>query len=105
MVELGLDVLAQFLVGGEVDLATVDGLDALARLLLDRVARVAELGHAAHHAVVGDRHRGHAEFGRAAHHVLHVGSAGEQGVFRVIVQMNESHENRLELRIALRMLG
>ena len=98
MVQLRLYVLAQLLVGGEVDLAAVDGLDLLARFLLDRRARVAQLRHARHDAVVGDSHRRHVEIGGATNHVLHVGQAVEQGIFGVIVQMYERHgyaSNRL----------
>ena len=98
MVQLRLHVLAQFLVGGEVNLAAVDGLDLLAGFLFDRSARVAELGHARHDAVVGDGDGGHVELGRAANHVLHVGKAVEQGIFGVVMQMNERHgyaSNRL----------
>ena len=98
VVQLRLYVLAQLLVGGEVDLAAVDGLDLLARFLLNRRARVAQLRHARHDTVVGDSHGRHVEIGGATDHVLHMGQAVEQGIFGVIVQMYERHgcaSNRL----------
>ena len=77
VVQLRLHVLAQGLVGGEVHLAAKDGLHALARLLLHRVARVGEFHHARHDAVVGDSHRRHVQLGGAAHHVLDMGESVE----------------------------
>ena len=91
VVQLRLHVLAQRLVGGEVHLAAEDGLHALARLLLHRVARVGELHHARHDAVVGDGHRRHVQLGGAAHHVLDVREAVEQRVLGVVVQVYECH--------------
>ena len=76
---------------GEIDLAAVDGLDLLARFPLDCRAGVAQLGHAAHHAVVGDGDGGHIEVGRATHHVLHVRGAVEHRILGVIMQVDERH--------------
>ena len=89
--ELGLRVLAQLLVGGEVHLAAVDGLDVLARLGFHLLAHLAQLRHAGHDAVVGDGHRRHVQIGGALHHVVDVRVAVEQGILGVIVQMNECH--------------
>ena len=95
VVQLRLHVLAQGLVGGEVHLAAKDGLHALARLLLHRVARVGEFHHARHDAVVGDSHRRHVQLGGAAHHVLDMGEPVEQRVFRMVVQMDKCHRQPL----------
>ena len=95
VVQAGLVVLLELLVGGEVHLAAEDGLDALARLLLDGVARVGKLRHARHHAVVGDGDGRHVQLGGAADHVLDVGRSVEQGVFGVVMKMHECHEVRL----------
>ena len=91
VVELRLAVALELLVGGEVHLAAVDGLDALAGLLLYLVAHLAQLRHARHHAVVGDGHGRHAEVGCALDHVVDVRMAVEQGIFSVVVQVDECH--------------
>ena len=91
MVKVGLAVARKRVIGGEVDLAAVDGLHLLAGLLLDGLARLAELRHAAHDAVVGDGDRRHVELGRTTHHVLHVRHAVEQGILRVVVQVDKCH--------------
>ena len=91
VIQARLDVGAQALVVGEVDLAAVDGLDVLARLFLDRRARVGQLRHAAHDAVVGDGHGGHVELCGAPDHVLYMRCAVEQGIFGMVVQMYECH--------------
>ncbi len=65
MVQLLLLVLAQLLVGGEVDLAAEDGLDLLAGFLLDLRHASHQLRHARHDAVVGDSHRRHIQIGGA----------------------------------------
>ena len=89
VVELRLAVALELLVGGEVHLAAVDGLDALAGLLLYLVAHLAQLRHARHHAVVGDSHGRHAEVGCALDHVVDVRMAVEQGIFAMHMKMNE----------------
>ena len=91
MVEFGFDILAQLFVGGEVHLAAVDGLHALARLLLHPVAHLAQLRHARHHAVVGYGHSRHIELGGSLHHVVDVCMPVEQGVFGMVMQMDECH--------------
>ena len=95
VVEAGLALALELVVGGEVDLAAEDGLDLLARFLFERRAGVFQFGHAAHDAVVGDGDRGHPQVGGAFDHVLHMRRAVEQRVFSMIVQVNERHGNRL----------
>ena len=75
----------------EVDLAAVDGLYLFARFLLDCCAGVAELGHAAHDAVIGNSDGGHVQLSRTTHHIFDFGGAVEHGIFGVIVQVNECH--------------
>ena len=91
VVQRRLALALQLGIRGEVDLATVDGLHVLARLLLHLLHAVRQLRHAAHDAVVRDGDGGHVAVRRLAHHLVDVRGAVEQGVFRVIVQMNESH--------------
>ena len=91
VVELRLAVALELLVGGEVHLAAVDGLDALAGLLLHLVAHLAQLRHARHHAVVGDGHGRHAEVGCALDHVVDVRMPVEQGILGMVVQVDECH--------------
>ena len=95
MVELRLAVARQRIIGREVDFATIDGLDLLARLLLDGIARIAQFDHAAHDAMVGDGNGWHVEFRSTTHHILDVGHAVEQGIFGMVVQMNKSHGQSL----------
>ena len=97
MVQLRLAVTRERVVGGEIDLATVDGLDLEIRpgagqLGVDRIARRAELRHAAHDPVVGDGDCGHFQLGGALDHVLHVGHAVEQRVFRMVMQVYKRHD-------------
>ena len=91
VVQLRLRVLAQLFVGGEVHLAAVDGLHALARLGFHLVAHLAQLRNARHHAVIGDGHRGHVEVGGSLHHVVDMSVAVEQGIFGMVVQVDECH--------------
>ena len=91
VVQPRLAIARQGVVGREVHLAPVDGLHLLARFLFHGGAGVAELGHAAHDAVVGNGDSGHVEFGGAAHHVFHMGHAVENRVFGMVVQMDECH--------------
>ena len=91
MVEPGLVVGRQCVVGGEIDFAAVNGLDLLARVPLDRFARLAQLRHTRHDSVVGDGDSGHIELGRALHHVLHVRHAVEQRILRMVMKMDKSH--------------
>ena len=97
VVQPRLTVARKRVVGGEIDLATVDGLDLEIRpgagqLGVDRIARRAELRHAAHDPVVGDGDCGHFQLGGALDHVLHVGHAVEQRVFRMVMQVYKRHD-------------
>ena len=91
VVQLRLRVLAQLFVGGEVHLAAVDGLHALARLGFHLVTHLTQLRHARHHAVVRDGHRGHVEVGGSLHHVVDMSVAVEQRIFGMVVQVDECH--------------
>ena len=75
----------------KVDLAPVDGLNLLAGFFFHRLARIAQLGHATHDAMVGNGHGRHVKIRRAAHHVFDFGGAVEHGIFGMVMQMDESH--------------
>ena len=91
MVQARLVLRSHLGVFSEIDFAAVDRLDARAGLLLDRIARVAQFRYAAHDAVVGNRHGGHAQVGGSTHHVLDLGCAVEHGILGVVVEVNECH--------------
>ena len=91
VVELWFSVATKLVVGGEINLTAIDGLDVLARFLFDLLARLAQLGHTRHDAVIGDGNGGHVQLSRSFHHVFDVRHAVKQGVLRVIMQMNECH--------------
>ena len=91
VVELWFSIATKLVVGGEINLTAIDGLNVLARFLLDLLARLAQLGHARHDAVIGDGNGGHVQLSRSSHHVFDVRHAVKQGILRVIMQMNECH--------------
>ena len=95
VVEAGLALALELVVGGEVDLAAENRLDLLARFLFEGRAGVFQFGHATHDAMVGDGNGGHSQIGRALDHVFHMRRAVEQGVLRMIVQVNKRHGIRL----------
>ena len=98
VVQLGLAFLLQLVVGGEVDFAAKDGLDLLARFLFQGHAGIFEFGHATHNAVVGNGNGRHAQISRTLDHGFYLCGAVEQGIFRVIVQMNKRHNQTSSLR-------
>ena len=91
MVQARFVLRAHLGVFGEINLATVNRLDALASLFFHRIACIAQLRNAAHDAVVGDGDSGHVKIGGATNHVLDLGGSVEHGIFGVIVKMNECH--------------
>ena len=96
VVELRLAVARKGCVGGEVDLAAEDGLDAVLGTLApvraagDLCVEV-PLGAAVHVAVVGDGAGRHAELPGALGHIFEARNTVEQRVFRVVVQVDKGH--------------
>ena len=91
VIQARLHLRTDFRVFGKIDFATVNRFDLLASFFFHRLAGIAQLGHAAHNAMVGDGHGRHVEISRAAHHVFDFGGAIEHGIFGMVVQMDESH--------------
>ena len=91
MIQTRLHLRADFGIFGKVNFASVDGLDLLAGFFFHRLARIAQLGHTAHDAMVGNSHGGHVKIRRTAHHVFNFGGTVEHGIFGMVMQMDESH--------------
>ena len=91
VVKLRLHILAKLLIGGEVYFAAVNRLNLLAGFLLNGCARIAQLGNARHNAVIADGHGRHAKLRRTTNHILDMRQAVKQGIFSMVVQMNERH--------------
>ena len=60
-----------------------------------RLRRFVKVNHPEHRAVVGDRHGGHIQFLHALDQLLDIREAVEQGVFRVNVEVGETHRSLL----------
>ena len=91
VVKLGLHILAKLLIGGEIHFATVNRLDLLAGFLLDGGTGIAQLGNARHNAVIANGHGRHVKLRRTTNHILDMRQAVKQGIFSMVVQMNERH--------------
>ena len=72
-------------IGGHIDLAAQDGLDAL------RPGLLIEIYHAEHGAVVRNGRRRHAQLLHPGHVLLNLVGAVQKAVFRMCVQMCKWH--------------
>ena len=80
-----LFLLLQFAVGGEVNLASENGLYPFTGFLFHLAACFIKLGNTRHNTVIGDCHGWHIQIGSALNHVVDMGSTIEQGILSVAV--------------------
>ena len=85
VIQPGFALPLQGIVGRKINLATVDGLDLLARLLFNFSAGVAKFRNAAHHTMIGDCNGRHVQFGGPFDHIDDVGRSVQKRIFGVIV--------------------